>query len=50
MPHLEVKLLEGKSEDQKKKLAAALVKAAQEVLDMGDDSYSVTIEDFSWED
>lgn len=49
MPHLAIKLLEGKTEDQKQKLALALIKAAREVIGYGDESYSVTIEDFSTE-
>lgn len=46
MPHFEIKLLEGKTEEQKQALAQAVVKAAQEVIGYGDESYSVTIEDF----
>lgn len=45
MPHIAIKLFEGKTEDQKKELATALVKAAQSVLGLGDASYSVSIED-----
>ncbi|PZP50596.1 MAG: 4-oxalocrotonate tautomerase [Pseudopedobacter saltans] len=50
MPHLAIKLLEGKTEEQKKKLAAELVKTAQSIIGYGDESYSVSIEDFSWDD
>lgn len=50
MPHIKVSLLEGKTEEQKQQLAAALVKAAQGVLGLGDDSYSVAIHDFTMED
>lgn len=49
MPHFQIKLLEGKTEEQKQRLAKELVKAAQKVIGYGDESYSVTIEDFSWE-
>jgi len=50
MPHIKIKLIEGKTEEQKQKLAKELVKAAQEVIGYGDESYSVTIEDFTWEE
>jgi len=50
MPHLEVKLLEGKSEEQKQKLAQELVKAARKVLGYGEESYSVSIQDFTYEE
>lgn len=47
MPHFEIKLLEGKTEAQKQELAEALVKAAQSVIGHKNESYSVTIEDFT---
>lgn len=47
MPHIQIKLLEGKTEEQKQKLAKELVIAAQKVIELGDDSFSVAIEDFS---
>lgn len=50
MPHFQIKLLEGKTEGQKQKLAEEIVKAAQRVIGYGDESYSVTIEDVTWED
>lgn len=50
MPHFQIKLLEGKTEEQKKELAKALVKAAQKVIGYGDESYSVIIEDFTLEE
>ena len=50
MPHFEIKLLEGKTEEQKQQLAKELVKAAQKVIGYGEESYSVTIEDVTWED
>jgi len=46
MPHFEIKLLEGKTEEQKKALAKALVEAAQQIIGYADESYSVTVEDF----
>lgn len=48
MPHFQIKLLEGKTEEQKQKLAEEVVKAAQSVIGYGDESYSVTIEDFTF--
>lgn len=53
MPHFQIKLLEGKTEEQKKKLTQEIIKAAQSVIGLGDESYSVTIEDFTfseWKD
>ena len=50
MPHIQINLLKGKTEEQKQKLAEEIVKAAQNVIGYGDESYSVTIEDFSWDE
>ncbi|MEZ4720485.1 MAG: tautomerase family protein [Flavobacteriales bacterium] len=53
MPHIQIKLLEGKTEEQKQLLAAEVIKAAQSVIGLGDESYSVSIEDFTrteWKD
>lgn len=50
MPHFQIKLLEGKSEEQKQRLAEEVVKATQKVIGYGDESYSVTIEDFSFDE
>jgi len=50
MPYFQIKLLEGKTEEQKQKLAKEVVSAAQKVLGYGKESYSVTIEDFSWDE
>ncbi|WP_285656183.1 tautomerase family protein [Allomuricauda sp. NBRC 101325] len=50
MPHFQINLLEGKSEEQKKELVAEVIKAAQKVVGMGDDSYSVSLEEFSAEE
>ena len=49
MPHFQIKLLEGKTEEQKQKLAEEVVKAAQSVIGYGDESFSVTIEDFTFD-
>lgn len=49
MPHIQIKLLAGKTEAQKEALANAVVQSAQEVIGYGDESYSVSIEDVSWE-
>jgi len=50
MPHFQIKLLKGKTDVQKRALATEVVKAAQKVIGFGDESYSVTIEDFTWEE
>lgn len=50
MPHFQIKLLEGKTEEQKQKLAKEVVKAAQSVIGYGDESFSVTIEDFTFDE
>lgn len=42
-------MLGGKTEEQKQKLAQEVIKAAQSVVGFGDESYSVTIEDFTME-
>lgn len=47
MPHFQIKLLEGKTEEQKKCLTKEVIKAAQKVIGYGEESYSVTIEDFT---
>ena len=49
MPHFQIKLLEGKTEEQKQKLAQELVKTAQSVIGYGEESFSVSIEDFTLE-
>jgi 4-oxalocrotonate tautomerase len=45
MPHVIVKLWPGKSEQQKARLAEAIVKDLTVVLDYGDESVSVSIEE-----
>ena len=53
MPHISVKMLEGRSDEQKKKLAAALVKTLAQELHCSDHYVTCTIEDFDareWQD
>ncbi len=50
MPHFQIKLLEGKTEEQKQKLAKEIVKVAGEVLGYGEESFSVAINDFTFEE
>ena len=53
MPHISVKMLQGRSEAQKEKLAAALVKRLTEQLGCSDHYVSCTVEDFDakeWQD
>jgi 4-oxalocrotonate tautomerase len=45
MPHVIVKLWPGKSEDQKAKLAAAIVKDVTRALNYGEESVSVAMEE-----
>jgi len=45
MPHIIVKLYPGKSEQQKTQLAAAIVKSGMEILNHGDESFSVAFEE-----
>jgi phenylpyruvate tautomerase PptA (4-oxalocrotonate tautomerase family) len=45
MPHVLVKLYAGRSEQQRKQLAAAVTKAVTGTLHYGDESVSVAIED-----
>lgn len=49
MPHISVKMLEGRSEEQKEKLAAALVRALTEELHGSDHYVTCTVEDYSAE-
>lgn len=50
MPHISVKLYSGKTEEQKKKLAEELTKAAMSVLGGETKSFSVAVEDVEPED
>jgi len=45
MPHVIVKLWPGKSEQQKKKLAAEITKAVMSTLHYGEESVSVAMEE-----
>ncbi|OCC04283.1 4-oxalocrotonate tautomerase [Labrys sp. WJW] len=47
MPHLIVKMLPGRTEEQKRKLADALTQAVIETLNSQDKSISVSIEDIA---
>ena len=47
MPHISVKMLEGRTEEQKKRLAAALVRTLTEELHCSDHYVTCTIEDYS---
>ena len=46
MPHISVKMLKGRTEEQKQKLASALTNALKESLGVGDTHISLTIEDY----
>ena len=53
MPHINVKMIEGRSEEQKKALAEALNKALRDTLGCADMWVSVSIEDYNakqWQD
>jgi len=50
MPHVTVKLWPGKSEQQKKKLAAEITKAVMSTLDYEEESVSVGIEEVDAKD
>jgi 4-oxalocrotonate tautomerase len=47
MPHVIVKLWPGKSEEQKRRLADAISKDVMNILNYGEDSVSVAIEEVS---
>ena len=50
MPHVIVKLWPGKSEQQKTRLAAAIIKDVMEVLQDSDESVSVAFEEIKVQD
>jgi 4-oxalocrotonate tautomerase len=50
MPHVTVKLWPGKSEQQKARLSVAIVKDVMNVLNYGEESVSVAIEEVKPED
>jgi 4-oxalocrotonate tautomerase len=45
MPHIEVKMMAGRSEQQKRRLAEEIVKDVTTILECGEESVSVAIED-----
>lgn len=49
MPHISIKMLEGRTEEQKRKLADALVKTLSETLGASEHWITCTIEDFDAE-
>lgn len=50
MPHVIVKLWPGKSEQQKARLADAITKDVMDVLDFGEESVSVSMEEVEPQD
>jgi 4-oxalocrotonate tautomerase len=50
MPHVIVKLWPGKSEKQKKRLADEITQSVMRVLDYGDESVSVAMEEIDAKD
>jgi 4-oxalocrotonate tautomerase len=50
MPHVIVKLWPGKSEQQKRRLAEAITKDVMEILDYGQESVSVGMEEIRPQD
>ena len=50
MPHVIVKLWPGKSEQQKRRLAEAIAKDVMEILNYGDESVSVAMEEVKSQD
>jgi len=50
MPHVIIKLWPGKSEQQKRRLTEAIVKDVMNVLNYGEESVSVAIEEVSARD
>lgn len=50
MPHISIKMLEGRTEEQKKKAAEAVKNALAQSLNMGDHYITVAIEDFNAEE
>ncbi len=53
MPHISLKMLKGRNEEQKKAAAAALTEALKSSLGCSSEHISVTVEDFTaeeWQD
>lgn len=47
MPHISVKMIKGRTDEQKKRLSKALTAALQEALSVSDEYISLTIEDYT---
>ena len=47
MPHISIKMIEGRTEEQKKKAAEAVKNALAEALGMSDYYITATVEDFT---
>ena len=47
MPHISVKMLKGRTEAQKEKLAQELAKTLKNVLGVGDTHISVSVQDYT---
>lgn len=50
MPHIIVKLVSGKSEEQKAQLAGAITKDVVEILNYGEEAVSLAFEEFESQD
>ena len=50
MPHISIKMLNGRTEEQKKNLSKALIKTLTEQLNCSENYVTLTIEDFSAEE
>lgn len=50
MPHVIVKMISGRSEDQKARLTVAITEAVKSALASNDDSISVAVEDYAQAD
>lgn len=50
MPHFQIKMLKGKTEEQKEKLTEEVIKAAQKIFGYEEKSYSVSIQDYTMND
>lgn len=53
MPHISIKMLKGRTEEQKKQAAQALAETLEKTLGVSDKYISVTVEDYTalqWQD
>ena len=50
MPHIIIKMLAGRTAEQKNRLAAAITNCVTSIAECGADSVSIAIEDFTPED